>query len=169
MEADPGLLNFGEAVMPNAYKLRAHVHRPRQSYAEGDTSVLGHLWASYSNVNDHAEKAFLAGGLYPLPDMDPVTRPPSGTIFKNLLDHGVPFRSYGQIIGLANDLDRFRALHRLQVRLLEHGHQRRRQSGRDLPGGRGGHLRAVHLHRASERSHVRQLAGNADGALSGGR
>ncbi|MCC6157201.1 MAG: bifunctional YncE family protein/alkaline phosphatase family protein [Deltaproteobacteria bacterium] len=107
VEGDTGLQNFHEDVIPNAYKLGRSYVLLDNTYTEGDTSVLGHLWATYNNVNDHAEKAYNAGGIYPLPDVDPNTRPQGKTIFEVLLDAGIPFRSYGQVVGLAHDLERF--------------------------------------------------------------
>lgn len=107
VEADPDLANFDESLIPNAFALARAFSVSDNTYTEGDTSVLGHLWATYGNVNDHAEKAYSAGGIYPLPDVDPNTRPQSPTIFDLLLDNGVPFRSYGQIVGLAHNIEKF--------------------------------------------------------------
>ncbi|MBZ0272272.1 bifunctional YncE family protein/alkaline phosphatase family protein [bacterium] len=107
VEADPDLVNFGEFVTPNAYKLARTYTVLDNCYSEGDTSVLGHLWGTFSMVNDHAEKAYSAPGFYPISDFDEDTRPPSGSIFANLLDNDVPFRSYGQVVGMAEDLERF--------------------------------------------------------------
>ena len=107
VEADPQYLIFGREIIPNTHEIAETFTNCDNFYVEGDTSVIGHLWATFANCTDHAEKAFLAGGKYPLPDMDPGTRPEAGPIFKRILDAGLEFRSYGQIIRLANDLDRF--------------------------------------------------------------
>ncbi len=106
-EADPELCVFGEEITPNTHALARAFTNCDNFYVEGDTSVIGHLWAVFSSCNDHAEKAFLAGGKYPLPDIDPATRPSQGTIFKRILDAGMEFRNYGEIIGLSDDIDRY--------------------------------------------------------------
>ena len=106
-ERDPSLLQFGEDVTPNQHALARRFANCDNFFVEGDTSVLGHLWATFGMLNDHAEKRFMTSDDYPLPDIDPTTRPPNGTIFKRLLDAGIEFRSYGQIIGFMEDFDRY--------------------------------------------------------------
>jgi YVTN family beta-propeller protein len=106
-EGDPEHCIFGEAITPNTHALARAFTNCDNFFVEGDTSVIGHLWAMFSSCNDHAEKAFLAGGKYPLPDFDPATRPSQGTIFKRVLDAGLEFRNYGEAIGLADDLERY--------------------------------------------------------------
>jgi YVTN family beta-propeller protein len=104
---DPSRVIFGEAITPNTHALAREFVNCDNLYVEGDTSVIGHLWATFANNTDHAEKAFLAGGKYPLPDLDPATRAADGPVFKRVLDAGLEFRNYGEIIGIANDLDRY--------------------------------------------------------------
>lgn len=106
-EHDPNLVNFGWDNTPNHHYLAETFTNCDNMFVEGDTSVLGHLWGTFGILNDHAEKAFIAGDSYPLPDLDPSTRPQNGTIFERLLDNGIEFRSYGQIIGFISDFDRF--------------------------------------------------------------
>lgn len=106
-ERDPSKLNFGWDVTPNHHTLAQTFSVCDNLFVEGDTSVLGHLWGTFGLLNDHAEKRFFTGDDYPLPDIDPTTRPPNGTIFKRLLDAGIEFRSYGQVIGFMEDFDRY--------------------------------------------------------------
>jgi YVTN family beta-propeller protein len=106
-ERDPSLLQFGEDVAPNHYALAREFVVGDNFFVEGDTSVLGHLWATFGLLNDHAEKRHITGDNYPLPDIDPTTRPANGTIFERVLDAGIEFRSYGQIIGFMEDFDRY--------------------------------------------------------------
>lgn len=106
-EADPQYCIFGEEITPNQHALARKFTNCDNFYVEGDTSVIGHLWATFANCNDLAEKAFLSGGKYPLPDVDPATRPKAGPIFGRILDAGLEFRAYGQIVGFTGDLDRY--------------------------------------------------------------
>ncbi|NLH48822.1 MAG: bifunctional YncE family protein/alkaline phosphatase family protein [Myxococcales bacterium] len=106
-ERDPSNLNFGWDVTPNHHTLAQTFAVCDNLFVEGDTSVLGHLWGTFGLLNDHAEKRFAVGDDYPLPDIDPSTRPPNGTIFKRLLEAGIEFRSYGQVIGFMEDFDRY--------------------------------------------------------------
>jgi len=102
---DPQYTIFGEEITANTHRLARRFTNCDNFYVEGDISVIGHLWAMFANCNDHAEKAFLAGGKYPLPDVDPATRPPSETTFKKVLDNGMEFRNYGQFIGIGHDIE----------------------------------------------------------------
>ena len=99
-------LIFPEYVTPNHHRLAREFVNCDNFYVEGDISVMGHMWATFLNLNDHMEKAFFAGGNYPVPDVDPASRTPEGTIFEKILDNGLEFRSYGQFIGMAGDLER---------------------------------------------------------------
>ncbi|MCB1154891.1 beta-propeller fold lactonase family protein, partial [bacterium] len=104
-EADPGYLVFGEDVTPNHHRLAREFVNMDNFYVEGDISVMGHMWAMYMNNNDHMEKAFLAGGKYPIPDLDVSTRPANQNIFREVLDAGLEFRNYGQLVGITDDID----------------------------------------------------------------
>ncbi len=104
---DPSLLNFGENITPNQHALARAFTVCDNLFVEGDTSVLGHLWGTFGMLNDTTEKRFITGDLYPLPDIDPTSRTPNGTIFQRLLDAGIEFRSYGQVIGFMEDFDRY--------------------------------------------------------------
>jgi len=104
---DPAYLNFGWDVTPNHHRLAQDFVVCDNLFVEGDTSVLGHLWATFGKLNDITEKAFITGDRYPLPDIDPTSRTQTGTIFKRLLDAGIEFRSYGQSIGFMEDFDRY--------------------------------------------------------------
>ena len=105
-EGDPNFTTFGEAITPNTHALAKEFVNCDNHYVEGDVSVIGHLWATYASVNDHAEKSFLSTGKYPLPEIDQGTIPEHSTIFMKMLDHGLEFRAYGQIIGFMEDFDR---------------------------------------------------------------
>ena len=104
---DPEHLNFGREFTPNHHVLADQFVLCDNLFVEGDCSVLGHLWGTFGILNDHAEKAFITQDRYPLPDIDPATRPQVGTIFERLLDAGIEFRSYGQIIGFMENFERF--------------------------------------------------------------
>jgi len=106
-ERDPALLQFGEDITPNQHALARMFTNCDNLFVEGDTSVLGHLWGTFALLNDHAEKRYMTIDDYPLPDIDPATRPAIGTVFERLLDAGIEFRSYGQIIGFIEDFDRY--------------------------------------------------------------
>jgi YVTN family beta-propeller protein len=106
-ERDPNLLEFGWDNTPNHHTLAETFAVSDNLYVEGDTSVLGHLWGTFGILNDHTEKAFITGDNYPLPDIDPATRTPNGTIFERLLQAGIEFRAYGQIIGFISDFHRY--------------------------------------------------------------
>jgi len=104
---NPDLLNFGEDITPNHHELGRQFVLCDNLYVEGDTSVLGHLWGTFGILNDITEKSFITHDRYPLPDIDPTARMANGTIFERLLEEGIEFRSYGQIIGFMSDLYRY--------------------------------------------------------------
>ncbi|MDP8224079.1 MAG: bifunctional YncE family protein/alkaline phosphatase family protein [Candidatus Lernaella stagnicola] len=106
-ERDPSLLQFGWDITPNQHTMAERFTNCDNLFVEGDVSVLGHLWSVFGMLNHHAEQRFQPGDDYPLPDVDPATRPANGTIFERLLEAGIDFRSYGQIIGFIEDFDRF--------------------------------------------------------------
>ncbi len=106
-EGDPSLLQFGWDITPNRHTLAERFANCDNFFVEGDISVLGHLWGTFGMLNHHAEQRYITGDNYPMPDIDPATRPPNKTIFERLLDDGIDFRSYGQAIGFMEDFDRF--------------------------------------------------------------
>ncbi|MDP8255920.1 MAG: alkaline phosphatase family protein [Candidatus Alcyoniella australis] len=105
-EGDPELCDFCD-VTPNHHKLTRTYALLDNYYVEADTSIIGHFWATAANCNDFAEKTWLSGGRVPASDMEHAATLERKTVFHNMLDNGIEFRAYGQIIGLATDLDRF--------------------------------------------------------------
>jgi len=106
-ERDENFLVFGEEYTPNAHALAREFTTCDNFYVEGDTSILGHFWATAAICNDYMEKTFLAGSRYGLSTFEPAAVVPQGTLFDHLLDHGIEWRSYGQIVGMSHNFDRF--------------------------------------------------------------
>jgi len=105
-EGDPALCDFCN-VTPNVHKLIGIFPLLDNFYVESDTSIIGHFWATAANCNDFAEKTWLSGGREPASDMEDAAVLQRQTVFHNMLDNGVEFRSYGQIVGISTDLERF--------------------------------------------------------------
>jgi YVTN family beta-propeller protein len=104
-ERDPAHLVFGEEYSPNHHRLARAFTVQDNLYVEGDTSILGHFWSTAIQCNEYAEKVFFAGGRYPLSTLEPAAIPYQGKyLWNNLIDHGIDFRIYGQIVGVTHDL-----------------------------------------------------------------
>ena len=106
-EHDPSHCIFCGENTQNTHAFAARFTTLDNMYVEGDTSVIGHIWCTGSVLNDYDEKTWLSGGREPIPGIEPASFPSEGLIFHNLLDHGIEFRAYGQIVGLGSDIERF--------------------------------------------------------------
>ncbi|MBI5527524.1 MAG: hypothetical protein HY897_14410 [Deltaproteobacteria bacterium] len=107
-ERDPSLLMFGEEVTPNAHKLAREFTLLDNFYTESEISVQGHLWATGMAVNDYSERTWIvtyrgSTAVYPLSGVEPATSPLNPFVFRHLLNNGISFVDYGQIVGMGGE------------------------------------------------------------------
>ncbi len=96
---DPSLVLFGEEVTPNRHALARQFHLLDNFYCSGVLSADGHQWATQGYVTPYLEKSF--GGFvrsYPYEGSDALAYSAGGFIWDNVLDHGLTFRSYGEMV-----------------------------------------------------------------------
>ncbi|MBZ0272267.1 bifunctional YncE family protein/alkaline phosphatase family protein [bacterium] len=104
--ADPGLCIYCGEFTPNAHALAAEFSNFDNFYSEAQNSYRGHMWATSTICPDYIEKVDFAEGRFGIPNIEHTSRPAKGTIFEHLLDNGIPFRVYGEIVGTLGDMDK---------------------------------------------------------------
>jgi YVTN family beta-propeller protein len=95
---DPTLCLYPRLVTPNHHALVEQFVLLDNFYCNGILSADGHSWATEGNNTDHLEKAF--GGFtrsYTFGD-DPLTYSSTGFIWDNVLQKGLTFRNYGEMV-----------------------------------------------------------------------
>ncbi|HDH96914.1 MAG TPA: hypothetical protein ENF73_04200 [Proteobacteria bacterium] len=107
VETDPDLVIFGEDITPNAHALARQFTLCDNFYSKAEVSVQGHMWGTAANCNDYVEKTFLHRKRPPAAGVEHAAKPEFGFIFHHLYRNNIPFRVYGQIVGIAGDLDIF--------------------------------------------------------------
>jgi len=106
-EVDPDLVLFGEDITPNAHALSRMFTQCDNFYSKAEASVQGHMWGTASNCNDYVEKAFLTKNRPPASGVEHAAKPEFGFIFHHLYRNNIPFRVYGQVVGIIGDADIF--------------------------------------------------------------
>ncbi len=98
-DGDPDLVLFGEEITPNTHELARRFTVLDNFYTDSEDSDQGHLWTTASFVNDYSERVNAAGRLL-------LTGVGSGSdsdmryIFDNLLEQGIDWINYGEVVGL---------------------------------------------------------------------
>ena len=103
---DPSLAVFGEHYTPNAHSLATSFTNCDNFYSESELSLQGHMWGTATICNDYVEKSWASGNREPLSGVEPAAIPKAGSIFMHLYNQGIPFRSYGQVVGTVTELDK---------------------------------------------------------------
>ncbi len=88
---DPTLVQFGRDVTPNHHALAGEYTILDNFYAPGDQSALGHRWCTQGYAGDWLHK--YSNGRN---DQNPMLFAPTGFLWDNAKEHGVPVRSYGE-------------------------------------------------------------------------
>ncbi len=107
VEADPGLVRFGEMFTPNTHKLAREFAVFDNCFSESEVSVQGHIWLTSSTTNDYIERNWLVGDenrLF-LPGVEPASYPASDFFFHHLLKNKLNFIIYGEAVGVMSDLE----------------------------------------------------------------
>ncbi|MDD5223967.1 MAG: bifunctional YncE family protein/alkaline phosphatase family protein [bacterium] len=108
-DGDPGLCIFGEEYTPNFHKLAREFTNLDNFYSNAEVSVQGHIWNTAFTINDFSEKTWMANyrdsaeARPPPTSLEPASYPWAGFIFHQLLNSGVGFRDYGQIVGIIGE------------------------------------------------------------------
>jgi YVTN family beta-propeller protein len=111
---DPSLAMYGEDITPNQHKLARQFGVLDNFYDSGDVSGDGHVWSTSATVTDYDEKTWPIGYRghertydfegenlkeIPLNDDDPdAAEPSTGYLWKDLAQHDVTYRHYGEYI-----------------------------------------------------------------------
>lgn len=106
---DPALVVFGEQYTPNLHELAEQFVNMDNFYNDAEDSLQGHSWATQGDINDLMEKVYPADFSQILVfSWDPSTLMAERTIFDHVLDHGLEFRSYGEVAGAGSGMfDKF--------------------------------------------------------------
>jgi YVTN family beta-propeller protein len=98
-KGDPGLCHFGWDVTPNHHALAEEFVLFDNFYCNGVLSADGHQWTDEGYVTDYLEKQF--GGFtrsYPYDGDDALAYASSGFIWDHVLNAGLTFRNYGEMV-----------------------------------------------------------------------
>lgn len=99
---DPSLCLFPEKNTPNYHALARRFAVFDNFYCESEVSLQGHLWSVYGEANDFLNRVRF--DQLALAGWDPATRPGTPSIFDQLTKFKVPWRSYGQMVGLGPEI-----------------------------------------------------------------
>lgn len=111
---DPSLTMYGADITPNEHKLARQFGVLDNFYTSGEVSGDGHVWSTAAITSDYTEKTWeigyrslertydyegdVAHGL-PLEEGFPdVDDPGTGFLWRNLAQHGISYRHYGEFI-----------------------------------------------------------------------
>ncbi len=101
-ERDPELLEWGENVTPNLHALARQFANHDNFYDDSECSVQGHLWLTGSFVNEYMERIWLEdyrGNGFSEESAMPEGQPDFGNWFLHLMEYGVDFTNYGEVVG----------------------------------------------------------------------
>lgn len=108
-DGDPSLVEWGADITPNLHALADRFASHDNFYDDSESSVQGHLWLTSSFVNDYMERGWMemyrGHGNFALDSGTSRGRPAFGSIFTHLLEHDVPFRNYGEVVGAFDSTD----------------------------------------------------------------
>ncbi len=101
---DPNLTFYGEEVTPNAHALATEFAEGDNFFADAEVSTPGHEWVDQANDTDFTEKIWPANYDGGVPSstleqgMEGFSK--AGFFFEALEREGVPYRVYGETLGL---------------------------------------------------------------------
>jgi sugar lactone lactonase YvrE len=111
---DPSLVMYGEEITPNQHKLARQFGILDNFYDSGDVSGDGHIWSTSASISDYVEKTWPIGyrnhehtydsegtmldGIPADEALPYAGEPTGGFLWKNLANHDVSYRHYGEFI-----------------------------------------------------------------------
>ncbi|MBS2021900.1 MAG: bifunctional YncE family protein/alkaline phosphatase family protein, partial [Deltaproteobacteria bacterium] len=112
-EASAAYLMFGELYTPNQHKLAREYCLLDNFYAESEQSLEGHFWNTAEVTTDYFQRVWpeawganIKTGVLPQGGLGGLDSPRAGFIWDALARGGVPYRSYGEFVGIGGDLSR---------------------------------------------------------------
>jgi YVTN family beta-propeller protein len=106
VEGEPSFADFGEEITPNAHALARQFSHGDNFYSQAENSLQGHIWGTASICPDYVEKRDFSNDAQALSGVEPAAIPEREFIFQHILNNGLTFRSYGQVVGTITDMDR---------------------------------------------------------------
>ncbi|MCG3173567.1 MAG: hypothetical protein GMKNLPBB_01765 [Myxococcota bacterium] len=107
---DKSLTEFGELITPNTHNLARQFVNLDNFHAESEISIQGHIWLSAMVSNSYSEKTwgpnYRDDGRQPLTGVEQASFTEAGFFITHVLDNGLIFRSYGEITGPGNQVQR---------------------------------------------------------------
>lgn len=109
-DADPRYLEFpmtdtkGRTITANAHRIASQFGMSDNFYSDGDASIQGHHWTATGITSDYVEKSWVqyySNRNHPYDPTLPISYPRCGSIFQQLAAHGISFRDFGELEGLA--------------------------------------------------------------------
>jgi DNA-binding beta-propeller fold protein YncE len=113
-DADPSLCMYGQDITPNEHALARQFGVLDNFYDSGEVSGDGHVWSNAAITSDYTEKTWqiayrgsehtydfegeVAGGVPLRQGIPDVNDPGTGVIWKNVADHGLTHRNYGEFV-----------------------------------------------------------------------
>ncbi|MEK7476240.1 MAG: bifunctional YncE family protein/alkaline phosphatase family protein [Candidatus Coatesbacteria bacterium] len=94
---EPRLCIFGRKVTPNHHAIAEQFVLLDNYYCNGVLSSDGHAWAIEANASGYLEKATAGWTRTYNFGTDPLAFSTSGSIWDNVLSHGLSFRNYGEL------------------------------------------------------------------------
>jgi YVTN family beta-propeller protein len=95
---NPSLCIYPQFNTPNHHALAQQYVLLDNFYDNGVNSAVGHSWCTEANDSDHLEKSFGGWARSYGINSDPLTYVSSGFIWNNVLQHGLSFRNYGELM-----------------------------------------------------------------------
>jgi DNA-binding beta-propeller fold protein YncE len=103
-DGDPSLMDYGPNVTPNTSALATEFATGDNFFNDGEVSETGHDWADQANCTDFMEKMWPPNYDRNVPadvlDYGQERFAKGGFIFQSLERQGIPFRVYGETMGL---------------------------------------------------------------------
>lgn len=104
-DGDPELLVFGEEVTPNLHQLAREFVNMDNYYADAEASAEGHTWTTQALANSFFIKVYPKDLTQTVViSWDPSTIQSESSIFDHFYEHGVSFRSYGEIESVSSEM-----------------------------------------------------------------
>lgn len=108
-DVEPAFTQFGErnaqgqTVTPNVHALARSFALSQNFYSDGEASIQGHNWTAEGVSTDYTEKSYLhyySDRKHPYDPTAAIVYPRCGAMFQQLAAKGIPFRNFGELVGL---------------------------------------------------------------------
>ncbi|MBN1944022.1 MAG: hypothetical protein JW797_00025 [Bradymonadales bacterium] len=103
VDADPDLVRYGEEITPNQHALARTFAFSDNFYTEVENSDMGHLLLTATHLTEFAERIWLEAqrlSRFEGFQVEDAATPVAGNFFTHLMDHGIPIRIFGEIVGM---------------------------------------------------------------------